>query len=200
MLELTSELALTLPPEVLLVNAEARLLARIRGETPPAPSISMRSKPQQAWPWLHFTGVMGLAALLFIVTAGVLRRSLTDYRIGQRLERRYAAQEISCQSLSSETGEFLGTLALGPSGLLLVLIGVPPEGQVYQAWEITDVPATLGTWSNRIFEVEGLRTGELETGRLKASATFGVTLEPASCGLPPAATPIIAVPLGNSGL
>ena len=200
MFAVTAELALSLPPETVAADAADTLLARIRVEQPgdkpkivKPPTFKAKtsepilSKSEILRPklWPRAAAVVGLAAALLLAATG-FREPLTNYRITQWLERSCSNGAISCQTLTTQTGAPLGTLALGNNELLLVLDDEPPAGQVYQAWKIVgDMPASLGIWEGRVFEA----------GELEPESIFGVTLEPSGGSPQPTSAPIIAVPV-----
>ncbi len=95
-----------------------------------------------------------------------------------------------CDILTDENNSELGTLAKREdNSLLLVLNQNPPEGQVYQAWEIADgSPQSLGIWEGRVLNIEA---------SLDQDSLFGVSIEPGGGSEQPTSTPILVVSLAS---
>jgi len=107
-----------------------------------------------------------------------------------KLRRSSAASDVyKRQPLSSDNGD-LGTLVnREDNSLLLVLNEDPPQGQVYQAWEIAEgSPQSLGTWDGRVLDVQTA---------LAQDSLFGVSIEPSGGSEQPTSTPILVVPLAS---
>lgn len=213
MFETLADVALTQDPEDVPEGAQDALLARIRTsdselaaeevtpslatedtatkntnteETPPSEDVVTVPARPKTPPWVGFA----LAAVLAVFAWVGLRPAYQSYAVGRQLEQVCSDASVSCQDLVSADNTALGTLARRPNNeLYLVLNSDPPEGQVYQAWEIVgDAPQSLGTWEGRVLEI---------SQPLSEDSIFGVSVEPIGGSPLPTTTPIIVVPLSG---
>ena len=208
MFETFADVALAQEPEALPEAAEDALLARIRGsrqaetvaqEKPqaqfqnlpevqeqPAGNITTLPTRPKAPPWTAFA----LAAAIALFAWVGLRPAYQSYAVGRQLDQACGEVSVTCQVLVDEANEDLGTLARRANNeLFLVLNEEPPEGQVYQAWEIVgDTPQSLGVWDGRVLEI---------SQPLSADSVFGVSIEPAGGSPLPTTPPIVVVPLSG---
>ena len=147
--------------------------------------VTLPARPKTR-PWVGFA----IAAALAIFAWVGLRPAYGDYVVGRQLEQVCSEASVTCQDLTGADGGELGTLARRPNNeLYLVLNDDPPEGQVYQAWEIVgDAPQSLGMWDGRVLEIEQA---------LGEESIFGVSVEPEGGSDLPTTTPIVVVPLSG---
>ena len=205
MFEVVAEVALSQEPAEVPAGAEAALLERVRTQdTAPAadtpedtPNVvtlpqtqPYQAQPRQAqpargnaWRWL------ALAAALAVVAWIGLRPTYQSYQAQRQLTRLCDTPGTVCQTLENEQGESLGTLAQQVNNELFVLLeSAPPDGQVYQAWEIVgDTPRSLGTFAGR----------GVTTQPLGSDSVFGISVEPPGGSPQPTSTPIVVVPLSG---
>jgi len=203
MFEVMAEVALLEEPAEVPVGAGAALLERVRGGTVGSASnqrVTEVKEPEDAEPpevltlprhpnRNRWTGFAIAAALVLLVWVGV-RPTYESAALQRRLDQVCGEPGVACQALESETNEPLGTLAQrADNSLFLVMADDPPEGQVYQAWEIVgDTPQSIGVWDGRLLDI---------TQALGAESVFGVSLEPSGGSPQPTTTPIIVVPLSG---
>ena len=111
---------------------------------------------------------MGAALAVLIWFSGG-KLAFENYQIAQQLKRMCA--ESICQTLEDENKSTIGTLVRNADNSLLVVFNSnPPQGQVYQGWEISESGATsLGVYEERIMKI---------SQPLVQGNTFGVTLSP----------------------
>ena len=142
---------------------------------------SVKAKPRRGnWAWLG----MGLgAAFAVILWFSGGQAIFQNYQITQQLKQT-CAEALFCQTLRDENNNDIGTLARRSDNTLLVVFKHnPPQGQVYQGWEIAEgTPASLGVYQGRVMEI---------SQPLGQGNTFGVTLEPPSGSPQPTSTPIV---------
>ncbi len=186
--EVLAEVALAQPPAEVPEDAEALLLERIRS-TGSAPNVIRlpRREPARTW-WL---GVAAAAATLLVAWLALFQfQPPPELQAERRLEQLCQDQAVTCQTLTDDAGEALGTLARQPGNELFVVLNEPPPaGQVYQAWEIVgEIPRSLGIFRERVLEVEE---------PLAAGSVFGLSLEPPGGSPQPTTTPIVVVPLAG---
>ena len=214
--EALAAFALSGPPEALPEDAEATLLARIRGASVrPAGAEEEDAEAQQdaveaeeyvgeyvreptgekiaagagdASPWSVRTFWLGLATAAAVVILVWLSVLEPRQDAQAELEALCAGPNNVCQTLTNAQNEPIGTVARrADNSVLVVFDAEPPSENVYQAWEIVgDVPRSLGTFGNRVVDV---------TAPLSAGSTFGVTLEPPGGSPQPTSTPIVLYPL-----
>lgn len=213
--ELMAEVALTEEPAPLADNAETSLLERIRaskkeetnraapeadaregqGEVRPPSEIidlgELKEPPPESGPGRPRTGPnrrwMGLALAAAIAMIAYLGLQLRTPPVDRQLASICQEQSTSCEPIFGEADTQLGTLARRSSGLFVVLDDDPPEGQVYQAWEIAGgEPQSLGVWESRIIDI---------SQDLGADSLFGVSIEPPGGSPQPTSSPIVVVPL-----
>jgi anti-sigma factor RsiW len=194
-LDTLADLVFELPPEPLPQGGEEALLARVRGASQPRriPPVIVLPAPPVADPvyqppvWRpNVLGALAAAAVVALLYLGVANLSMTEPVRAWQLQR-YASQAgARSYPLSSAEGEApLGTLVRFASGHVYVSLAQPPAaGQVYQAWDIAEAPASMGTFAGRTY----LSSGELALGH-----TFGVTLEPPGGSEQPTSTPLTLV-------
>ena len=213
-LESLADFALLLAPETLPETGEADLLARIRGETPPAttpvtqpvtesetpvtppeptrspdpeppPVIVVPTPPRRNIWWLAGLGAAAVAALLYF---GILPLVDPDVTYTRELEQYQAEPGAVSYTLTQEgQAEPLGTLVRLQNGRVFVSLETPPaENRVYQAWNIGDAAVSLGTFTDRSF----LSQAEVPVGN-----TFGLTLEPPGGSDQPTTTPLTLIEL-----
>jgi anti-sigma-K factor RskA len=181
MFETVTAVALDQEPAIVPASAENDLLKRIRKESAAkANPVPVRSKRSRFWPLLGLGAALGL--VLFFIAQPLLRNP--EAALAKRLEQTCAQTGVVCQALVNEANAEIGTLAKRPDNTLLVVFNeAPPQGQVYQGWEIVgDQPSSLGVYDGRVLEI----TQPLTTG-----SAFGVTLEPPGGSLQPTTTPIV---------
>lgn len=201
MFETLANMALAQDPEEIPDGAEDALLARIRPPSSQAEPteathpqtkklpvdnvVSLPGRPKTP-PWVGFA----LAAALVIFAWVGLRPAYESYAVHRQLDQICGEASTTCQVLVDDANEDLGTLARRPSNeLFLVLNQPPPEGQVYQAWEIVgDTPQSLGIWKGRVLEISQPLGGD---------SVFGISVEPPGGSSLPTTTPIVVVPLGG---
>ena len=197
MFEVVAEAALSQEPAEVPAGAEAALLERIRtGNTttsPPATAADTapnvvtlpREQPNRTSPWRW----LALAAALALVAWVGLRPAYQNYQAQRQLTQLCDTPGTVCQTLENEQGQPLGTLAQQANNELFVLLeSAPPDGQVYQAWEIVgDTPQSLGTFAGR----------GVTTQPLGSDSVFGISVEPPGGSPQPTSTPIVVVPLSS---
>lgn len=129
---------------------------------------------------------LAVAAVIFVGLVTFLRPPDLDAQIAGRLRETCAEAGVVCEPLLGDEQQPLGTLARrADAGLLVVLDADPPEGQVFQAWQIVDGVATsLGVYQGRVLAVEA---------PLSAGSAFGITIEPPGGSPQPTSTPIAVV-------
>jgi anti-sigma-K factor RskA len=200
--ELMTEVALSEAPEPIAADAEASLLARIRNQeeattnqtsTPaspylppsdPAQSGSTQSRPVQTrraqW-WLALAAAAVLALAIYVVRP-------TGSTIDNQLATECARDTVTCERLVDANNNAFATLAIrADNSIYIVFDAPPPNGNVYQGWEIADgVPQSLGVWDSRDFDSQVA---------LAEDSAFGVSLEPPGGSSQPTTTPIVVVPL-----
>ena len=205
MFEVMAEVALLEEPVEMPVGAEAALLERIRGGNAVGSSESRVSEPSitesedAAPPEVvtlprrpnrnRWTGLAIAAALVLLVWVGV-RPTYESAALQRQLDQLCDEPGVVCQALASEANEPLGTLAQrADNSLFLLMDQEPPEGRVYQAWEIVgETPQSIGVWDGRVLDI---------TEALNSESVFGVSLEPPGGSPQPTTTPIIVVPLSG---
>ena len=194
MFEAVAAVALTQDPADVPADAEDALLARIRrkasgevnaettAENVTPPNVVTLPKRPQRNRWIS----LGLAAAIAVIAYLSLRPQGDP--VAQQLARICAESGVSCETLISDTDTPLGTLAeRSDNSLFVVLSEDPPEGQVYQAWEIAgDTPRSLGTWTGRVLDIEE---------PVASGSAFGISVEPPGGSPQPTSTPIVVVPL-----
>ena len=191
MFEVMAEVALGQEPAEVPKGAEAALLERINTssttDTPNVVTLPQESQGQpnrgNTWRWL------ALAATLAVIAWIGLRPPYQNYQVQRQLTQLCDTPGTVCQTLEDEQGELLGTLAQQANNELFVLLeSAPPDGQVYQAWEIVgDTPQSLGTFAGR----------GVTTQPLGEESVFGISVEPPGGSPQPTSTPIVVVPLGS---
>ncbi|MEM7736446.1 MAG: anti-sigma factor [Deinococcota bacterium] len=195
--ELMAEVALTEEPEPVSADAEASLLTRIRTQdtvpsknapaspyvTLPAPVPPQPARSQRAQWWLTLAAAAVLAFAIYVVERP------TEPTIDSQLATECALDTVSCERLvDAESNEFATLATRADNSLYIVFDNEPPDGNVYQAWEIADgVPQSLGVWASRDFDSQTA---------LAEDSVFGVSLEPPGGSPQPTTTPIVVVPLG----
>ncbi len=186
MFEVMSNVALDQEPVSVPASAANDLLKRIRKESDlkarPA-TVNRPSPKRRNWGWLG-AGLGAALAVLIWFSGGKL--AFENYQIAQQLKR--ICVESTCQTLVDESNSELGTLVRNKDNTLLVVFkSNPPQGQVYQGWEISENgPASLGVYEERIMKIEQ---------PLVQGNTFGVTLEPSGGSPQPTTTPIVVYTL-----
>ena len=207
MFEVVAEVTLTQEPAEVPAGAGAALLERVRTQdtassntvntSTDAPNVvtlpqtqPYQAQPRQAqpargnaWRWL------ALAAALAVVAWIGLRPTYQSYQAQRQLTQLCDTPGTVCQTLENEQGEPLGILAQQANNELFVLLeSAPPEGQVYQAWEIVgETPRSLGTFAGR----------GVTTQPLGSDSVFGISVEPPGGSPQPTSTPIVVVPLSG---
>ena len=126
----------------------------------------IQDKPAGLPRWL--TGLAAAAAIATFVYLGF--RPQSDPIIVQ-LDRLCAEEGTVCDVLSNDANEGVGEFARRPNNALYVVLNEPPpEGKVYQAWEIVDgTPQSVGLGEGRLLNV---------SKALGENSIFGVSLEP----------------------
>ncbi len=189
MFEVMADVALDQEPVSVPASAENDLLKRIRKESdlkarPAAVNQpSVKSPKRRGWGWLG-AGLGTALAVLIWFSGGKL--VFENYQIAQQLKRMCA--ESTCQTLEDENKSIIGTLVRNADNSLLVVFNSnPPQGQVYQGWEISESGlASLGAYDGRIMKI---------SQPLTQGNTFGVTLEPPGGSPQPTTTPIVVYTL-----
>ncbi len=148
-------------------------------------TVHLPKQEKTAKPPTWLTGLALAAAIGAFLYLGF--RAQVDPAI-QQLANLCEQDSSRCDILTDENNIELGTLAKREdNSLLLVLNENPPEGQVYQAWEIADgTPKSLGIWDGRVLNIEA---------SLDQDSLFGVSIEPSGGSEQPTSTPILLVPL-----
>jgi anti-sigma-K factor RskA len=191
MFEAVTEVALSQEPAGVPANAESDLLERIRKESElkaRAPSLKanpIKAKPRRGgWAWLGL-GLGAAFAVILWVSGG--QTIFNNYQISRQLSQ-VCAKALFCQTLRDENNSEIGTLARRSDNTLLVVFkNNPPQGQVYQGWEIAaGTPASLGVYPGRVMEI---------SQSIGQGNTFGVTLEPSGGSPQPTSTPIVVYTL-----
>lgn len=190
--------ALASEPERLPEDAEARLLARIRREgvaesvvspeeTPGVPPREPKA-PRRVDRTGMWAGGAVAVALLALVWVALLQPRYEAYQLTRRLERFCAAEGTICEGLRAGGGGIIGTLArLADGCVFVVLEEPPPEGRVYQAWEIVaGTPQSLGVFAGRVLD---------PTDPLEPESSFGISIEPLGGSPQPTTAPLVVVPL-----
>lgn len=179
--EVLTAIVLSQEPVDVPEDAEARLLERVRSETPKTSKIITLSKRPR---WQGWVGLTAAAAIAVTAWVGFLQPLYQDFRIDQRLQTVQTHPGTVSEVLLSDTDESLGTLVRLPDNRLFVVLNdVPPRGQVYQGWEIVDgTPVSLGTYDGRVLEI---------AQPLGIGSVFGVTLEPPGGSRQPTTTPLL---------
>jgi anti-sigma-K factor RskA len=185
MFEAVTEVALDQEPVTVSANAESDLLKRIRKEAEARGKVSSKlttneKKRSSFWGQLGLGLALGIA-LFFIAQRFLLPSTPT---VAERLEQTCNQTGVVCQALLNESNTEIGTLAKRPDNTLFVVFNeAPPQGQVYQGWEIAGEIVSLGTYEGQVLEINR----PLTTG-----STFGVTLEPTGGSPQPTMNPIVA--------
>lgn len=176
--------ALTEPAAVPAGSAE-RLLARVRADTQPQPTISSPNlpMPQPPKPRPAYLGPMLALAMAAAVAAALLLPRLNTSP-EQQLARYQAQDGAVTTPLTTKAGENLGTAVRLPDGRAFVLLAKDaPAGRAYQAWQVVGAaPESLGIFSGRSFL----------TAPLSGKVTLAVSVEPPAGSLQPTTTPILA--------
>lgn len=156
-------------------------LSDVKKETSPQSSSEQTRANSNRW-W------MGLALAAAIAVFAYLSLQSRSPSIERQLASICQEQGASCEPILSESSTELGTLAKrSNNALYVVLSNDPPEGQVYQAWEIVDGrPQSLGIWETRVIDI---------SQPLGIDSIFGITVEPPGGSPQPSSTPIVVVPL-----
>jgi anti-sigma-K factor RskA len=186
MFEATTAVVLLQEPVAVPASAENDLLKRIRKEgaakASPATSGSATTQPRRSrfWPLLGIGAALGVA--LFLIAQPLFQNPETQ--LARRLEQTCNETSVVCVTLRNEANAEIGTLAKRPDNTLLVVFNeAPPQGQVYQGWQISGgQPTSLGVYEGQVLEIDQ----PLTTG-----STFGVTLEPSGGSPQPTSTPIV---------
>lgn len=179
-LEVMAAVALDVEPEPVPENAGQDLLARLQREgllaegiteapheTEEPSIIQMPKRANNSW-WL---GLAVAAALAVVTWLGFLQPRYENWQLAQQLESTCAEAGTVCEPLVTADGDTLGTLARRPdNSLLVVLESPPPEGSVYQAWEIAGGQAIpLSISEDRVVDIDR---------QFAADSVFGLSLEP----------------------
>jgi anti-sigma-K factor RskA len=184
MFETVTEVALDQEPASVPASAESDLLKRIRKEGEAKGKVSSKLSEREKR-GSRFWGQLGLGLALGIALFFIGQRFLfpTTPTIAERLEQTCQETGVVCETLADANGAEIGTLAKRPDNTLLVVMNeAPPEGQVYQGWEIAEGGITsAGVYEGQVLEV----TQPLTTGSM-----FGVTLEPLGGSPQPTSNPI----------
>lgn len=186
MFETVATVALDQEPASVPASAASDLLTRIRKQSESkARPVTSGPKPRSRahWAWLG----MGLGVLLAVsVWFGGGKLAFENYQIAQQLKRMCA--QSTCQVLEDENQNNIGTLVRNQDNTLLVVFkNNPPQGQVYQGWEISESgAASIGVYQGRIMKM---------SQPLSLGNTFGVTLEPPGGSPQPTTTPIVVYTL-----
>lgn len=189
--ELRGEVAGTLEPVTPPEDAEASLLKRIRknaapsnGEAPTAPEV-LRAPSRSVVPvWLTLAFAAAIALVIFLP-------QIQQFQVAREFRALCQNESVYCQDILTDDGEFIAEVAQRPDNSLRVrFVAPPPEGQIYQAWEIIDgVPQSLGLWDTALLEIP----------TLAGSSIFGVSVEPLSGSEQPTTPPILVYPLSSEG-
>ncbi len=181
MFETVANVALDQEPVAVPASAESDLLKRIRKEAEVKGKVSSSLPERNSWRfWTQLGFWMAVGVVLFSGVQFLFRNP--EAQLARRLEQTCNQTGVVCQTLVNESNLEIGTLAKRPDNTLLVVFNeAPPQGQVYQGWEIAGEIASLGTYDGQVLEIDQ----PLTTG-----STFGVTLEPAGGSLQPTTTPI----------
>lgn len=184
MFETVSEVALDQEPVAIPANAESDLLKRIRKESEAKGKVSSKlseAERRRSWFWLRLGIGLALGVALFFIIQPFLPSPTPT--IAERLEQTCNETGVVCEALMGENGTEIGTLAKRPDNTLLVVMNeAPPQGQVYQGWEIAGSQiASVGVYDGRVLEI---------SQPLTSGNTFGVTLEPPGGSPQPTTNPI----------
>jgi anti-sigma-K factor RskA len=184
MFEAVSEVALDQEPVAVPASAGNDLLKRIRKEGEAKGKVSSKLSEREKrgsrfWGQLGFGLALGMA-LFFIGQRFLFSPTLT---LAERLEQTCNQTGVTCEALSNADGAEIGTIAKRPDNTLFVVFNdAPPQGQVYQGWEIAESGiASRGVYDGQVLEI---------TEPLIEGSTFGVTLEPPGGSPQPTSTPI----------
>lgn len=153
-----------------------------RGSTKPKPIIQDRPAAPR---W-----VAGFAAAAALALFAYLGFQIQSDPVTSQLTKLCNQEEVSCEVMTTDAGDALGMLAREENNELFVVFNEdPPEGQVYQAWEIAgDDIVSLGVWDERVIDLEM---------SLAEESVFGVTIEPEGGSEQPTSTPIIVIPVSS---
>jgi anti-sigma-K factor RskA len=193
MFELRGEMAMTLDPVKPPTDAEAALLKRIRSTAAtPADEASasqstdvLRGPPKMAVPiWLTLAVAAAIALMIFLP-------QIRQFQLARQFAVLCQNEAVICQDILTDDGEFIAEVAQRPDNSLVVrFVADPPEGQVYQAWEIIEgIPQSLGVWDTALLEIPALAE----------SSVFGVSIEPPAGSEQPTSPPILVYPLSSAG-
>lgn len=187
MFEAVSEVALDQEPVAVPASAESDLLKRIRKEGEAKGRVSSKLSEREKR-GSRFWGQLGIGLALGVTLFFITQRFLfpSAPTIAERLEQTCQETGVVCEALADANGAEIGTLAKRPDNTLLVVFNeAPPQGQVYQGWEIAEAGITsAGVYEGQVLEI---------TQPLMPGNTFGVTLEPPGGSPQPTSTPIAAV-------
>jgi anti-sigma-K factor RskA len=193
MFELRGEVAMTLKPITPPADAETLLLERIRTASSQAsqedevqsnPDV-LRMPPKMAVPiWLTLAAAAVIALIIFLP-------QIRQFQMARQFAALCQNEAVICQDILTDDGDFVAEIAQRPDNSLVVrFVAEPPEGQVYQAWEIIEgVPQSLGIWETALLDIPALAD----------SSVFGVSVEPPSGSEQPTSTPILVYPLSSEG-
>lgn len=178
--ESLAEMALSQEPEEVPADAAGTLLARIKHENYRSVTIRRRAPPATLW------GGLAAAAVVVVLALALLRPFDQSARVEARLDRTCAVAGTVCEELLGPGDIQLGTLARRSDGTSLVVLGnAPPDGRVYQAWEIVaGEPRSLGVFESRWLDLDK---------PFGADSVFAVTIEPPGGSPLPTTEPILAV-------
>jgi anti-sigma-K factor RskA len=188
MFEAVSEVALDQEPVAVPASAENDLLKRIRKESNAKVSSKLSEREKRG---SRFWGQLGLGLALGIALFFIGQRFLfpSALTVAERLEQTCNQSGVVCETLTDAGGTAIGTLAKRPDNTLFVVMNeAPPEGQVYQGWEITESGITsAGVYDGQVLETQPVTDG----------STFGVTLEPPGGSPQPTSNPLAVYQLGS---
>jgi anti-sigma-K factor RskA len=184
MFEAVSEVALDQEPVSVPASAESDLLKRIRKEGEAKGKVSSKLSEREKR-GSRFWGQLGIGLALGVALFFVGQRFLFPPAptLAERLEQTCNESGVICEVLTDADGNEIGTLAKRQDNTLLVVMNeAPPQGQVYQGWEIAESGITsAGVYAGQVLEI---------TAPLTDGSTFGVTLEPPGGSPQPTSTPI----------
>ncbi len=199
-LEVLAGLAFALEPDALPIGGEEALLARIHSPAQgvarprvvvlPVPEPQVSRLPRRPPRYSGLWSVLAAAAVLALIYVGVRVVPTTEPFLAWQLDR-YESQPGAASFVleAAEGARALGTLVQLSNGRVYVSLERPPApGQVYQAWDIAEAPASMGTFSGRDY---------LSDAAIAPGHTFGLTLEPPGGSPQPTTTPVTLLAFPN---